>query len=67
MDKVHLRISELIYDNELLGITKQTVCIHKFTLKFALEFGKWIDSLTEEEIGNDTMEELLKFFKDDVF
>lgn len=67
MDKVHLIISELIYDNELLGITKQTVCIHKFTLKFALEFGKWIDSLTKEEIGNETMEELLKFFKDDVF
>lgn len=67
MDKVHLRISELIYDNELLGITKQTVCLHKFTLKFALEFGKWIDSLTEEEIRNETMEDLLKFFKDDVF
>lgn len=67
MDKIQIEFSNVIYENELNDNDKQTIECCELALYFALKFGEWIDSLTEEEIGNNTMEQLLRFFRFEVY
>ena len=68
MDKLKQKLRENLtgqLSDEKTEVDVNIAC--KIAEEFAIEFGEWLDSLTEEDMGGITITNLLKFFKDEIY